>query len=180
MIGDVIGRRYAGALFQIAQKEQVIDQVRAGLDTMVSLIDTNHSFRYFMFTPRIEKAQKNILLKKIFGTEFPEALYLFLGLLLEKRRQEFLDKIRKHFEILYNDSIGRLLVSAVSARMLSPEEQMELAAVLEKKTGKHIVLSNTIDPSLIGGVHLRMGYNVIDSSVRGKLRRIHHMLKESA
>ena len=96
MIGDVIGRRYAGALFQIAQKEQVIDQVRAGLETMASLIDTNRTFRYFMLTPRIEKAQKNILLRKIFGTEFPEALYLFLRLLLEKRRQEFLDKIRKH------------------------------------------------------------------------------------
>ena len=172
MIGDVVGRRYAQALFNLAHKENTIDSVRETLDVLVNLMETSRTFRYFMLTPRMEDKRKIELLKRVFGAKAPEMLFHFLVVVFEKRRQEFLEKIRDHLEILNNRSMGRVIVKATSARMLSPEEQRDLVAALEKRTGKQIVLSNTVDPSLIGGVLLRMGYMVLDATVKGRLRQI--------
>ena len=179
MIADVVGRRYAKALFALASKEQTLDEVRDSLDSIVHLMDTNRTFRYFMLTPRIEKERKRDLFRKVVGPGMPEVMHLFLGVVLEKRRQEYLDKIRKHFDILYNESIGRVLVHAVSAYLLSPEEQQALVHAFEVKTGKQILLSNTVDPSLIGGIHVRMGYTIIDTTIKGKLIQMKKLLSQS-
>ena len=172
MIGDVVGRRYAQALFNLAQKEKSIDPVRETLDAMVMLMETDRTFRYFMLTPRIEDRKKIDVLKKIFSSMAPELFFQFLEVVFDKRRQEYLGKVSYHMENLYNNSIGRVIVKATSARMLAPEEQKVLVSALEDKTDKQVVLSNTVDSSLIGGVMLRMGYMVLDATVKGKLGQI--------
>lgn len=112
----------------------------------------------------------------MFGASMPELMYSFLAILIEKRRQQFLNKIKESFELFYNLSIGRLLVTAESARQLTPEEQKNLIEALKAHTGKQIVLSNKVDPLLLGGILLRIGYNVIDTSIKTKLHKIHTML----
>ncbi len=178
MIGDVVGRRYGQALFNLARRENALDAVRETLDVLVHLMETSRTFRYFMLTPRIDDRKKVGLLQKIFEKHAPEIFFHFLVVIFEKRRQEYLGKIRDHIETLNNQSIGRIIVKASSARMLAPEEQKELVAALEERTGRQVVLSNTVDPSLIGGVLLRMGYKILDATVKGRLRRIRANLIE--
>lgn len=176
MIGDIIGRRYARALFRLAQEDRSTDQVRENLDFLTRMMEENGQFRYFMLTPRIDKEQKNVLIKKMFGASMPEVMYSFLAIVIEKRRQQFLNKIKESYELLYNLSVGRLLVTVESARQLAAEEQQNLVEALKANTGKQIVLSNKVDPLLLGGILLRIGYNVIDTSIRTKLHKIHSML----
>ncbi|MCK4965460.1 ATP synthase F1 subunit delta [bacterium] len=169
MIANVISRRYADALFNASLKSNIVDTVYSDIEELAERMETNREFQYFLLTPRIKKSRKVDLINQIFSGIFSEITLNFLCLLLEKRRQEYIKRIFGYYKILYDKHHNRAEIEATSSIELTDDEEAQIKSTLEKITGKIVMITNTIDPSLIGGLITKIGNTVYDDSIKGYL-----------
>jgi len=167
-----ITRRYAQALFHLAQREGVIEKIETDLETVDALLRATPTLLRIMRAPMIARARKKDLLQKVFGERISGLALRFLFLIVDKRRESILPEINGEFRALSYAQRNIQLVTARVATRLSAEERAELDRALEARTGKTIEIQEEVDPSLIGGVVLRIGDTIIDGSVAGQLRRL--------
>ena len=100
----------------------------------------------------------------------------FLNMLIENGRVSLLPEIGAQFQVLKNAEAGAADASIYSAFELTAEQVAQLAGTLEKKFGRKLNPTVTVDPSLIGGVRVVVGDEVLDTSVRAKLQQMHAAL----
>lgn len=168
----VLAGRYAAALFQAASAKSEEQKVQADLGAAHKLLlDAMPALRH----PRVPPASKKKLLHDALGGKVGATTLKFLELLVDKKRFELMVMVSANFAKLAAEKRGAAKAHVRTAAPLSPETQRELAAKLKKFTGKEIELDVKEDPELIGGVTVKIGDWVLDSSLRGQLRR----LKES-
>ena len=101
-------------------------------------------------------------------------------LLLQRGRLESLPAVLAEFIRLDHARQGIFTATAISAAPLEPAEVRELTARLQALTGGSIELSQSVDPSLLGGIQVQLGDRLIDGSVRGRLERLRHRLASGA
>ncbi len=101
----------------------------------------------------------------------------FLILLVQKKRAEILPEISEEFQMMVNVEKNVSHGSIISAVELSDELQANVQATLEKLTGKKVVLSTSVDPSLIGGIIAKVGDLVLDGSIRTQLAGLKDTIK---
>ena len=169
MISNTISRRYANAIFKASSTFDCLEEVSSDLNELSNEMETNREFRYFMLTPRIKKSRKKELITELFKDKFSDVTIHFLFILIDKRRQEYLRKINDYFKVLYDRYHQRMEVTAVSQLELTKEEKSKLKETLEKITGKIISIANKIDPSIIGGLVIKIENRILDNSVKGHL-----------
>jgi F-type H+-transporting ATPase subunit delta len=102
----------------------------------------------------------------------------FLGLLLAKGRLKYLSQIEAQYKAFADELSGVLRAHIVSASKLNQNQQKAIGAGLEKKTGKKIELTVSVDPSLIGGLQANVGDKIFDGSIRTQLKQIEDKLKK--
>ncbi|MFI5360739.1 MAG: ATP synthase F1 subunit delta [Elusimicrobiota bacterium] len=165
----VLAGRYASALFQAAAAKGEDQKTAADLGTARDLLlDSIGPLRH----PRVSVADKKRLLRaKLDGKIGPAALR-FLELLVEKKRYELFAMIAAVYGRLAADKRGVATARVRTAAPLSPDAQKALSARLKIFAGKDIELEIKEDPELIGGVAVKIGDWVLDSSLRGQLRRL--------
>ena len=132
-------------------------------------MEENREFRYFMLTPRIKKSRKKELITELFEQKFSEITIHFLFILLDKRRQEYLKNINDYFKVLYDRYHKRMEITAVSSLELTENENSKLKQTLAKITGKIVTVINKVDPSIIGGLIVKIENKVYDNSIKGHL-----------
>jgi len=176
MIGEVIARRYAQALFNAARDADVVENIFGELSSIAELMAVQREFQYFMLTPRIEKKRKIQVFQDTFGDRFHPITMKFLSLIIEKQRQEFLKKIFYYYKILYNIYFRQVEATAKSALPLSEKEEQEINDLINRITEKKALLTTKTDPSIIGGIIIQIGNTIFDSSVRGQLKDMHQSL----
>jgi F-type H+-transporting ATPase subunit delta len=101
-------------------------------------------------------------------------------LLVEKGRADEIDAIQREFEDLCRRDEGILNVELTTAVELSDDERRSIINQIERASGRRVEATSKVDPSLIGGLVLRAGSQLVDSSVRGRLERLRHELTTSA
>ncbi len=168
----VLAGRYAAALFQAASAKGEEQKVQADLGSAHKLLlDSMGVLRH----PRVPAASKKKLLHDALGGKVGPTTLKFLELLVDKKRFELMIMISAVFTKLAADKRGSVKAHVRTAAPLSADAQKALAAKLKTFSGKDIELDVKEDPELIGGVAVKIGDWVLDSSLRGQLRR----LKES-
>ena len=165
-------RKYTSVLFDLAEKKSEIDQISEGLGLLRHVFRTLPEFRAFIFSFRIETAQKLKIIKSAMKESFTPLLSNFIRTLIDNKKQELIPDISDLFDRKALDSKNRVLVSATTPKSLESEMISNIKKNLEEKLGKDVVLDSKVDPSIIGGMILRIGNTVIDGSVRGKLARM--------
>ncbi|MBC7806155.1 MAG: F0F1 ATP synthase subunit delta [Akkermansiaceae bacterium] len=173
---ESVARRYASAYLQVALKSGDLiasqDNLRRAADTVA-----NHGMlKSLLNQPQVTTERKRSVLSEVLKDEATPATLGFLHLLTDKRRIDLLGEIATELERLVRDRQNIARATAVTAEPLHPSQLSALKVSLEKRTGKTIELSTEIDPSLLGGVLVRIGDTVMDGSVRGKLDRLHEEL----
>jgi F-type H+-transporting ATPase subunit delta len=165
----VLAGRYASALMQAAAAKAEEQKISADLGIARDLLlDATAPLRH----PRVSIADKKKLLHAKLDGRVGATAVRFLELLIEKKRYELFAMIAAVYARLAADKRGVSKAVVRTAAALSPDAQKTLAARLKIFTGKDVELEIKEEPELIGGVSVKIGDWVLDSSLRGQLRRL--------
>lgn len=162
--------RYANALFELAQEERAVETVERDFAALKALAiaspDLMHLVRAPVFSRDEQKKGMDAVLRRM---EAAPLTVRFVLLMASKGRLfVLLDAIRA-FEGLAARQRGEIRAEVTSARPLADSEVAELRAVLKTKLGRDARLDAKVDPSLLGGLVVKVGSRMIDSSLRTKL-----------
>jgi len=169
-------RRYAAALFGIAQKRGRLEVVLRDLNMISDLMKLTPNLRKAWNSPEIPGGRKRDIISNVLGESIDGLTLSFLRLLVDKRREEILDDVQLEMKRLADVARRLLRAEAVFAVQPTPEEQANLIRSLQQRTGENIELQVQINPDILGGVIVRMHDTVLDGSVRGNLERLREQL----
>lgn len=167
--GATVARNYAEALLELGR---AAGEPRAWCDLMRQVADAvagDATLARFLESPRIAAADKNTVLAKAFGARVPGLFLRFLQQLVRNRRQGLIPAIAAEFETLLDASQGIVHAQVTVARDTPDAERDAMAARLSQVVGKTVIPHLTVDPTILGGVVVRIGDTVMDGSVRRKL-----------
>jgi F-type H+-transporting ATPase subunit delta len=176
MIERRIVRRYASALFGAASKADEVDRVESDLGLVSYVVESSLDLREALASPIIPPEKKREILAGIFEGRVSRTTLAYMGLLVDKRREEVIRHTEAEYVALANEARGIVEAEVTSATPLAHDQEARLAARLSQTTGKSVQLSKRVDPSLIGGLLVRMGDKVIDGSIRGQLGALREQL----
>lgn len=169
----VLAWRYGKALFQAAVDKHEEAKVQQELaSSWPAIRDAMPALR----NPRVSSADKKKKLEGALAGKVSATTLRFLGLLIDKKRFELLPFIMSDLGKLINEKNNVARAQVRTARSLSADAQDKLKARLKTFAGKTIELDVKEDPELIGGVIVRLGDWVLDSSLRGQLRKMREMI----
>jgi F-type H+-transporting ATPase subunit delta len=175
--GGLAGR-YANAVFELAQDQKAVDAVSTDLAALRRAIETSPDLARLVRSPVFSAEDQAKALKAILETMGAHPLTAkFVLLLAQKRRLFALNAIIAAYEHLVAKSRGETEAEVTSARHLNDDEIAELKSALKAKLGKEPRLHSRIDPTLLGGLIVKVGSRMIDSSLRTKLDGLRAAMK---
>jgi F-type H+-transporting ATPase subunit delta len=180
-----VSGRYAQALFllteRVAAKEGkplvgVLEHTLEDLQGVAGIFGPGTRAGEFLANPQVNPADKRRMIATSLENRALRSVALFTDLLLRKKRLRFIGDVVTDFRAIVEKAQGLQRAQLVSAVPLSSDEVKRLHGELERTTGKKIVLSQRVDPSLVGGAYVRIGDRIIDRSVKTLLETISHQL----
>jgi F-type H+-transporting ATPase subunit delta len=166
-----VARPYAEAVFRVAQTGDM--DAWSSLVNELANIGANPDVQAFARNPNVSPAQVVDAFASLVQTPLSAEAKNFIAMLIENRRVSLLPEIGAQFQMLKNAQEGAADASIISAFDISDAQVAELVSTLEKKFGRKLNPTVTVDPSLIGGVRVVVGDEVLDTSVRAKLQQMH-------
>jgi ATP synthase F1 delta subunit len=174
-----IAEVYSRALFDVAKEHDVLDEVHEQLGQFADELDKNRDLQVFFFSPYFSSQEKKDGIRKMIegGDEY---FVRFLELLAERHRMPAIFRIRRDFDELYAEERKLLPVTITSAVELDEDTIKEITSKIEEQTGRKVELSTKVDPSVIGGLVMRVGNVVMDGSIRSRLERLRKQVAKAA
>ncbi|MFM7471964.1 MAG: F0F1 ATP synthase subunit delta [Nodosilinea sp. LVE1205-7] len=164
---------YAQALIEVAQASQVVDQIGAEVGDLLSGLEGSQDLREFLANPLLNPEAKKSVLRQVVGEQVNPILLNFLMVLVDRNRIAFLDSALRQYQALLRDLNQTVLADVTAAIELSDQQRSQIKDQVINFTGaRNVELSVGIDPSLLGGLIIKVGSQVIDASLRTQLRRI--------
>jgi F-type H+-transporting ATPase subunit delta len=162
--------RYAEAVFELAQDQKAIDAVAADFAALKAAIHASADLARLVRSPAFSSAQQARALKSLLGEMGVSPLTVkFILTLAAKRRLLALEGIIAAYNRKLARLKGEVQAEVISARALSAGETAELKSVLKSRLGREPRLETRVDPTLLGGLIVKLGSRMIDSSIRTKL-----------
>jgi F-type H+-transporting ATPase subunit delta len=176
---DSGARRYAEAAFEVGLRDGTVERWRTELEAAASVVGDERALRA-LANPSIPFDRRSAAVAALLkGIASDQALNL-VQLLLRRGRIEELPRVAAEFRRLDDRRQGITNATATSASELTPDEVRALTQRLEQSTGGRVALDVRVDPSLLGGLVVRVGERLIDGSVRGRLERLRNQLISGA
>ncbi|MBF0119569.1 MAG: ATP synthase F1 subunit delta [Desulfobacterales bacterium] len=173
-----VGRRYAKALLLIGKEDGKSELYREELVGFVSLLEKEIALSQAICNPLYSASERRKVLQIVIEKlVLSKVITQFLFLLFEKGRIDFLSTISDFYQKLADELKGVMRASLISASELSTETVEKIRATLSKMTGKDIILELKQDPSLIGGVVVKVGDLVLDGCIKTQLHNMRESLK---
>ena len=174
-----IARPYAQALFDLAKDDKSVEKVEKGLDAVGRLADESGDFARFLRSPVIRAEDKAVALERVLKeAKVDGTVANFLRVVAANGRLFALPATIKAFRELAATARGEISAEVTSATPLSAAQLKTLAETLKEKVGKTVTLKEHVDPSLIGGLVVKVGSRMIDSSLKTKLAAMKVAMKE--
>ena len=170
---EQLGETYAHALLAAASNagvvDQVIDQLRRLVDEYVS---ASPKLAAAFASPRITTDEKVRVIDRVFGDEFHPVLLKFLKVMASRERLGYVDSVRNAAESIHDQMMGRVLANVRTAVPLDDALRSQISQRLGQVMNKEVRLKESVDPDLIGGMVVRVGDQVFDSSVANRLEKM--------
>ncbi len=174
---DNNAKNYGDALFMLAKEMDEIDNVKVDFDTLCAVMEQNSEYINLLDTPSLSREERVKLVDEAF-CKLNKNLVNLIKILAERRLVYLVFKIREAYILEYDKHYNIERVEAISAIPLSSEQLNKLQLKLEKVTGKQIIVTNTIDFSILGGMKLRYLGIQLDGSIKTKLDKFEKSLKD--
>ena len=176
---ETAARRYAEAAFEVALRDGTVDSWRSELEGAAAALGDERVTR-LLSNPAVALEEREALVEKALSKAVSRPVLNLILLMLQRRRIEQLPRVAAEFRRLDNQRQGITQASATTAAELTPAELEALTTKLEQFTGGRVELDVAVDPSLLGGLVVRVGDRLIDVSVRGRLERLRNQLVSGA
>ncbi len=174
-----VSGRYASALFELAQDMKATDAVGAALDQFGAMIDNSADLQNLVKSPVFTADQQVAAVNGVMASAKMDGLAAnFIGLVASKRRLFALPGMITAYRQLVADDRGIVRAEVTVAEEPSAGQMSDIAAALKDAAGKEVVIDLRIDPSLIGGLVVKMGSRMVDASLKTKLNSIRLAMKE--
>jgi len=171
-------RRYAEAAFAVARESGTLDDWEEQLAAVTAILADSSLNRAFT-SPVVPRARKEEMILAAFP-EMESRVRNFLVLLVRQDRLDLLSDILTIFRALLNEHRGIQVVEVTTAEPLDLSSRDAVAGRLAQFLGRQVVIETRVDPDIIGGLVARIGDQVLDGSVRGRLERLRATLAQSA
>jgi F-type H+-transporting ATPase subunit delta len=165
----VAAKRYAKALFAVAQEKGTVEETQSQLHAVASTLEGNADIRAFFDHPNIGVNTKLNVLKDSIGGKVSDTVLNTLQLLLERGRISAVSAVSTGYKAIAEEALGRAHAQVTSAFELTTEQQEEVARQFSVLTGKQVTVETTVDSSLLGGIRVRIGDTLYDGSLSTKL-----------
>lgn len=173
MANETIANPYAQALLALAIEQGALRPLRDQLAQVVKTVDSSPELETVFANPTIATEERNKVVEVVATRlALSKVMRNFLFVLSERRRLPVLRDIEMVFQRLADAHLGVMRAEAVSSTQLSLAQITRLKNTLSEKTGKTVLVSNTVDPSLLGGLQVKIDGRVYDASVRTRLRNL--------
>ncbi len=176
--GDLISDRYASALYDLASEKKLVDVVLDDLLFIQSMIKNNKDLKLVIKSPLIKSNDKLEILQNILKSKNPNELSLtFLKVLSKNKRFQKTVDIISQFKNINAQKRGDVLADITSAEKLSNEQQDNIKEQLRTILGDKLSLSYKVDKQIIGGLIIKVGSKMIDTSLSNKINKLKIAMK---
>ncbi len=177
--GGSAARRYAEAVFQLAERDQALDRWRDDLN-LAAEVASDARVAKAVNSPMLPLARREELVEQLLGSRLSKPAFRLVRLLVQRGNLELVGAIAAEYQRLLNKKRGVVSAIVTSAAPLTKGEDEAIRARVAQLTGTTVDVTTTVDPALIGGVTVRIGDRLIDASVRGRLERLREQLLAGA
>ena len=178
-ISTGIAGRYAKAIFDLAKEEKSLPVIEGDVDALAALLADSSDFRDLIASPLYSRAAQGTAVaavaKKMGLSASTTSL---LGLMAAKRRLFALPQLVRGLRKLIAEEKGEISADVTAAKALTKAQQDKLAATLKASVGKDVKINLAVDESLIGGLVVKVGSKMIDTSIASKLENLQNAMKE--
>ena len=174
-----IAARYAQAVFEIAKDEKALPKLEADIDALAAALAASPDFAAMIASPVVTRAEQGAAIAAIAKKMgLTTNMANTLALMAQNRRLFVLPQLVANLRARIAEEKGEVTAEVTSAVALSAAQAKALATSLKAKVGKDVKLNTTVDESLIGGLIVKLGSTMIDTSVKARLAALQNAMKE--
>lgn len=173
---EKIGTVYAEALLELTREGSAQQSTEEELRELVTILKSDDTIWKFIASPLLVASEKQKVLEKVLKGKVSDLVYKFLGVLAEKRRLNVLPEIYKSYVALLDEELGRRRVRMYTATEPGADLQKEVVSVLKGYLDADVILEPHVDPELLGGIVIRTGDLMIDTSIKSGLEAMRKKL----
>ena len=167
---------YARSLLELANERGQTEPIGREVADLKQVLDDNPTFRQYLADPGIGHEERNATIDKVFGGQADPLLVNFLKVMSGKNRLRLLPEVCDAFDALLDEQLGKVEVDVTVAHKLGQAELDEVRRKVGKALGRDAVVRQSVDESILGGLILRVGDQLIDGSVRRQLESMRERL----
>ncbi|HEY1930894.1 MAG TPA: F0F1 ATP synthase subunit delta [Acetobacteraceae bacterium] len=179
--GGGLADRYAAALYSLADDNHALDQVVSEMESLGQLIDVSADFRRLLQSPLIDVTQATRAALAVLESQgFGKLVRDFVGVVTANRRLRDLRQIVHAFASLVADRRGIITAHVATAHPLNDVQRQQLRARLIEAGYGNVNILETVQPDLLGGLVVRVGARLYDTSLKSRLQRLQYAMKGAA
>ena len=172
-MAKLVSKTYGEALFDLALEENTVDQITEEVNVLLSVLASNEELTKLFTHPKVLKQEKINVIENVFKGRFSDTIVGFLVLIMQKGRYEEINAIFEYYlnRVREHRNIG--VAHVTSAIELNKEQRAKIEEKLLATTKyQQFEMNYTVDKSIIGGLIVRIGDRVVDSSIKNQLKNM--------
>lgn len=170
--------RYATALFELADADKQLDQVAGDLSAISQMLAESDDLNRLIRSPVISRSDQSTGMAAVLNAADISALTCnFIGLVAQNRRLFALPAMIKGFQALLSAQRGESTAEVISAKKLTKAQLTAIEKSLKSATGTTVTVDASVDESLLGGLIVKVGSRMVDSSLKTKLNQLRFSMK---
>lgn len=175
---EEIAQVYARSLYEVAEEHGALDTIKEQLGQFADALAAERQLQVFCFSPYFSTEEKKQGLHRAVIDAHP-LFANFLDALAERHRLPVVFRIRAEFDRIYDKRHRRLPVQVTSAIELDPQTVAAIGERIAAQTGDEIELQTHVDPTILGGIVLRVGNFILDASIANRLQQLRKQVAQA-
>lgn len=178
-ISTGIAARYATATFEIADDNKNLDGLEASVNELAAALADSDDLQNLIHSPLISRTEQGAAITAIATQmDLTPVMRDTLALMAQKRRLFVVPQLISALRLLLAEQRGEVTADVTSAKALTKVQSEKLAKTLTARVGKTVTINATVDESLVGGLVVKVGSKMIDTSISSKLNSLQNAMKE--
>ena len=171
-MAKLVSLPYATALFEIAKEQNATEAFAKQVNVVLEVLEQNKQILELLLHPKVTQDEKITLIDTIFQDKVIDEITGMLTIVVYKGRQSVIIDILNEFLAMVNEHLGIVKATVTTAVELNTKQLSQIKDKIQSTTEKDIELEAVVDASIIGGMVIRVGDNVVDASIAGRLREL--------